>query len=233
MSPRRLFALVTIAFTSLSTGLGASAQSAPRLYDTQPPTDSAYVRVILANREGPVDVTIDGRIRIRKLNPGEASDYMVIPNGPHTIGLHLAGKSAAQTTATFEAVRGRAISLAFTALKPGSPPFTFEDKANSNKLKAGLTVYHLDPDSGDFDVLTGDKNTKVFSNLVFGTSSFKQVNPISIDLVAAPVDAKSADVRAALAMSPGGTYSLLLLPAQTGKSRGRVIQNQIERYTGP
>ena len=230
---RGLVALLAVTASGLSAGVVAHAQSAPQLYDPQPPADSAYVRVLLVSQEGPVDVAVDGRVRIRKLNPGDASDYMVIPNGQHTIALHLAGKSKAHTSTTLEVVRGRAISVAFTTLKPDTAPLIFEDKANSNKLKAALTVYHLDSGSGNFDVFTGDKSTKVFSNLAFGTSSSKQVNPISIELLAVPVDSKSSDLRADLAMSPGGAYSLLLLPTQASKSKARIIQNQIERYTGP
>lgn len=217
----------------MSLGLHAAAQSAPRLYDPEPPAESAYVRVLLASQEGPVDVVVDGRVRVRKLTAGDASVYMVIPHGLHTIAVHLTGTSSALTSTRLEVIRGRAISLAFQSLQPGSAPFVFEDKANSNKLKASLAVYHLDPRSGNMDVLTGDASTKVFSNLSFGTSSFKQVNPISVELITTQVDAKSPVSHAAVTMAPGGTYSLLLLSGQTGKARIQITQNQIERYTGP
>jgi alginate O-acetyltransferase complex protein AlgF len=230
---RRSISLLALAAALACTGLTVGAQSAPRLYDPEPPTDSAYVRVILATNEGPIDVVVDGRVRVHHLKAGYASDYMVIPNGQHRVALHFLGKPTAQVTAAIEVIRGRSMSLAFTTLKSDTTPSIFEDKANSNKLKAALTAYHLDPAAGPVDILTMDRGTKVFSNLTFGMSASKQVNPIFVELLATPIEVKAPETRASVAMSAGGAFSLLLLPGKDGKSRLQVIQNQIERYTGP
>ena len=209
-----------------------TAQPAGLLYDPEPPVDSAYVRVVLAAREGTVDVMVDGRMRVQKLASGEASEYMVLPAGKHTIAIHPTGKPVAHFSTAFDVLKGRAMTLAFTTLKPGTVPVVFEDKANSNKLKALLAVYNLDAKIGALDILTADGNTKVFSGVAYGTSASLPVNPISIDLIAVKSGDKASQTRTSLAMTQGGTYSVLLLPGDGGKLVARAVQNKIERYTG-
>lgn len=226
-SCQRLFT-VLFSFSVVS----VSAQPTGLLYDPEPPAESAYVRVIQAAREGVIDVWIDGRSRIQKLGPGEASEYMVLAAGKHTIALHLTDKQSAQLTTTLEVVRGRATTIAFTSMKPDSTPIIFEDKVNSNKLKALLTAYHLTDKTASLDVLTLDGKTKVFSSVAYGASASIQVNPISIDLIAAKVGEKIPQASTSLTMSQGGTYSVLLLPGEGGKLVARSVQNKIERYTG-
>lgn len=210
----------------------AIAQPAGLLYDPEPPVDSAYVRVVLASRDGAVDIMVDGKPRIQKLASGDASEYMVLSAGKHSIAIHPAGKPTPQLSTTFDVVRGRAMTLAFTTLRTDAVPVVFEDKANANKLKALLAVYNLDPKIGGVDVLTADGSTKVFSAVGFGVSTSISVNPISIDLIAAKVGEKIPLVRTSLAMTQGGTYSVLLMPGDGGKLVARTVQNKIERYTG-
>jgi len=210
----------------------AVAQSAGLLYDPEPPANSAYVRVIHVSRAGAVDLYVDGKPRLRNLAGGEAGDYLVIPSGPHTFALHPAGKSAASVSTAIEVDSGRALTVAFPALRADVKPLLFEDKANSNMLKAVLAVYHLDANSGPLDVLTADGKTKVFANVAPGASGHLSVNPITIELIAAKSGDKAVQARASVAMAPGGTYSFLLLPGEGGKPVARAIQNKVERYTG-
>jgi len=234
MSFRFAVRLDRLTLASLLTGLSTMlwAQSAGLLYDPEPPAASAYVRILLASRDAAVDIVVDGQLRIRKLGSGEASDYMVLSSGKHSIAVHPAGKPAAQLTTALEVVRGRAMTVAFTTLRANATPIVFEDKANSNKLKALLAVYHLDATAGALDVLTADGSTKVFSGLAYGASSSILVNPISIELMAAKSGDKASQATVSLAMAQGGTYSVLLLPGDGGKLLARALQNKIERYTG-
>ena len=224
---RQIFAAIFVCWSA-----AVSAQSTGLLYDPEPPADSAYVRVIHAARGGAIDIWVDGRSHTLKLGFGDASDFMVLTAGKHTLALHPAGKQLAHLTTTLDVIRGQATTLAFTALQADSKPILFEDKANSNKLKALLSVYHLAGKVEGLDVLTMDGNTKVFSSVAYGTSASIQVNPITIDLMAAKVGDKAPQARTSLAMSPGGTYSVLLLPGEGGKLLARSLQNKIERYTG-
>ena len=54
------------------------AQPAGTLYDPEPPADSAYVRVVTANHEERFDVHVDGKVRVKNLKAGSASEYMVL-----------------------------------------------------------------------------------------------------------------------------------------------------------
>ncbi len=228
---RRFFYLVTASLVICLNSV-ASAEPTGLLYDPEPPVDSAYVRIVLASPAGVADVFVDGRPRVRKLEAGVASEYMVLAAGKHTLALHLPGKTAALLEAPLEVVRGRAMTVAFTALRADAVPILFEDKANSNKLKALLAVYHLDDKAGPLDVLTADGATRVFSNVPYGASRSIQVNPISIDMIATKVDDKAPQARTSLAMTQGGTYSVLLLSGKGGKLTASAVQNKIERYTG-
>jgi alginate O-acetyltransferase complex protein AlgF len=225
------FSTWVVASTLLGTSLSGAAQPAGMLYDPEPPADSAYVRVIHAG-VGAVDVSVDGRVRTKKLSSGEPSEYLVFSGGKHVVALHPAGKSATTTTATIEVISGRAKTIAFTALKSDVAPVVFEDKANSNKLKALLAVYHLDPKIGPLDVFTADGTTKVFTGLVYGGSASIQVNPISIDLIAVKSGDKVAQTKVSMTMSQGGTYSFFMLPGSNGKLVSRAAQNKNERFTG-
>ena len=216
----------------LAQAAAAGAQSSGLLYDPEPPANSAYVRVIHISRQSAVDLIVDGKPRVRNLSGGEASDYLVIPAGQHTFALHPAGKSAASVSTTMDVDSGRAITVAFPALRADAKPLVFEDKANSNMLKAVLAVYQLDTRSGPMDVLTADGKTRVFTNVASGASSQLSVNPITIELVAAKSGDKAIQARATVAMAPGGTYSFLLLPGEDGKVVARAVQNKVERYTG-
>ena len=228
----KMFLRLAFASLLLCLSVVARAQPAGLLYDPEPPLDSAYVRVILASRDGAVDVMVDGRMRIQKLAAGEASEYIVLSAGKRTISVHPTGKSVAHLSTSLDVVRGRAMTVAFTALRADVAPVVFEDKANSNKLKALLAVYHLDSKAGPLDVLTADGNTKVFSNVAYGASSSIQVNPISIALMATKAGDKVSKASTSLAMTQGGTYSIFLLPGEGGKTVARALQNKIERYTG-
>lgn len=210
----------------------AQAQPAGLLYDPEPPADSAYVRVVLASQDQAVEILIDGRKKIEKLKTGEASDYMIVPAGKHSITLRSTGKPATTLTTTLDVVHGKVITLAYVSLRPNYAPNIFEDKANTNRLKAILAVYHLDGKAGPLDVLTSDTGVKVFTNVLYESSTSIHVNPISIELMAAKTGEKIPLARATLEMKQGGTYSMLLLPGQDGKLTAKIALNKIEKYTG-
>jgi alginate O-acetyltransferase complex protein AlgF len=217
---------------------GGAAHSQPTgvLYDPEPPADSAYVRILVASRETPVDVWVDGKVRIPKLEAGALSEYMVLTAGPHTLALNSSGKPTSTVTSKIDVTNGRAMTVVFTALQAEAKPVLFEDKANSNKLKALLTVYHLSEQTGPLDVTSADGKTKVFAGLTFGTSRSIPVNPIDIELLATQSepnkDGKEAKATSRVSMTAGGTYSVVLLPTKGGGLIAKSFRNTIERYTG-
>lgn len=225
----RAAALSAAVVLGLGLAPAAVAQGTGLLYDPQPPADSAYVRVI-ALGNAPVDVVLNGSRRIKAMSAGEPSDYLVLPAGSHHFELRGSGSAVRQATVAVQA--GRALTIAFVSPQSDAAPLLFEDRPNTNKLKALVAVYHLHAKSGALDLLAGDGSTRVFSAVNYGASNALSVNPITVDLFAAAAGEKSRISSTSLTMSPGGTYSLFLVPNDKNalELRGRV--NRVERYTG-
>jgi alginate O-acetyltransferase complex protein AlgF len=231
---RRLLCSASIGWLFCA-GSNAIAQPAGLLYDPEPPADSAYIRVLVVQSETAIDVSVDGKQRATKLSAANASDYLVLPKGKHVIGLHAAGKSNAITSYTIDVIPGKALTLAFPALKADAAPSIFEDKTNTNKLKSLLSAYHLDGKAGALNILTADGKTKVFSNLAFGASNAIAVNPISIDLIATKATDSASTAGAtktSLSMTAGANYSVFLVPNGQGMLVAHATQNKTEKYTG-
>jgi alginate O-acetyltransferase complex protein AlgF len=230
-SPRRRALLSAFALTA-AVGLSSpvAAQSTGLLYDPQPPADSAYVRIIVLGTM-PVDVALNGVRRIKGMTAGEPSDYLVLPAGAHRFELRSTGSPVREATVNVQA--GRALTIAFVSPQPDAAPLLFEDRPNTNKLKALVAVYHLHAKSGPLDVLAADGGTRVFSAVAYGTSSALSVNPITVDLHAANPGDKGRLASASLSMTPGGTYSLFLVPGDKNALELRARVNRVERYTGP
>jgi alginate O-acetyltransferase complex protein AlgF len=206
-------------------------QTTGALYDPQPPADSAYVRVIVANASGPIDIWLDGKLRLPNTAPTAPSDYMVVRAGKHKLSLHPAGKAQSFET-QLDVIAGRSVTVAITGLSAHATPQTFEDKANTNKLKAVLTVYNLAPHAGSVDFLTADGATKVFSGVAPGTTASLAVNPITVELLATKTGDKTALARTSLILGQGQTYSVVLLPANADKVLLKSGINTLERYSG-
>jgi alginate O-acetyltransferase complex protein AlgF len=223
--------LAAFAIAAISAGTASvHAQPAGQLYDPIPPSDSGYVRVILVG-ETPIDIQVDGKPRVAKLKGSEVSDYMVLKAGMREITLMPQGKSAGALKYKLDVPQGKAVTVAFSALKADAAK-VHTDTANTNKLKSVLGVYHLHEKAGALDVSTADGSTKVFTNLAPGASNFLSVNPISVDLVAGKAGAAPGNDTAKLSMTQGSTYSLFILPGAGGKTQLVALQNKTERYTG-
>lgn len=214
----------------LSCWLLGFAYAESLLYDPEPPADSAYVRVMAVAANQALTVQVDGKPRGSRLERGVPSDYMVIPAGKHAITLFAAGHREAKYSATLDVIAGRAMTVAFTSEDGKVPPQLFEDHANANKLKAVLAVYPLAPRFAALDIRSADGKVSVFSGLAPGAMRTISVNPVKIMLAAFQESRSLASL--SLDMAPGGTYSILLLPAPHDGVRAQVVQNKVERYTG-
>lgn len=220
-----------LVLVSLFAGLTqAHAQSTGRLYDPEPPADSAYVRVLVAETGPALDVRVDDKPRLRQVGRFDFSDYMVIPEGRHVIAISLAGQTAVLRSYALEVVRGKSLTLAFGTLQ--AQPVIFEDKGNTNRLKAQLTAYNMTAHpAAAVTVATADGAAKVFSDLAAGASAALQVNPIAVDLQASEPKGKPA--RFHLEMSSGATYSLLVYRDAQARLQVRALANRTERFLGP
>jgi hypothetical protein len=206
------------------------AQTAPGLYDPEPPANSGYLRLLHTSSDGALDLLVDGKIRITQLARGTPSDYLVLPSGKHTLELRQAGKI--RLSLPFELASSNVTTLVFSTLTANSKPLLFDDKIIANKLKATLAVYHLQPSIESVDIITADGKLTVFPALAAGGTAVRAVNPIAIELAVTKSGSPLQIAQAKLNLSQGGSYSLFLLPDSSGKIIATALQNKIERYTG-
>lgn len=224
------FLLSSVTFVLLLWSCTAlNAQTAGRLYDPEPPVDSAYVRVVLAGDLGKMAVSVDGKVRIPSVASNQVSDYMVLKAGKHQLDLNASTKSPLKLSMSLDVIPGRAMTVVFT---PTMPPTVIEDKTGSNKLKAMLSVYQFASNQKPLDVFTSDGKTQVFANLAYGKSAAIAVNPIAVELMIQASGDPISLGKAAVSMAQGNSYSIILLPEKNGKTKSVVIQNKVERYTG-
>ncbi len=215
----------------LATVSGLAFAQTAALYDPQPPADSAYVRVLVGNATGNIDVAVDGKPRVTNLPVGEPSDYLVLSAGKHKLTVQTKGKPVSADI-SLDVVAGRATTVAWAELQNEAKPVLFEDKANGNKLKAVLAVYNLHAKLGAIDILSADGSTRVFSKVAANASASMAVNPLTIDLMATKPDDKTALGTVAMAMGQGASYSIVVTAGDAGKPVVKSFTNKVERYTG-
>ena len=223
---KRVFRASALALAVLLMPALATAQSTGRLYDPMPPDDSAYLRIVQVGAGKPVDVLIDGKVRVRQLASRNPSPYLVIPAGKHAIQLGSSKGPKVDLVADGKS----AYTIAFPSAAAGAKGLVFTDRTSTNRLKAMLAVYHLAPSAGTVNVSTADGKTRVFGDLKPGAPAILEVNPIKVNLAVT----SSAKTKAAssLDMKQGSAYSIFLFPSNGKGMSPLTIENQRERYTG-
>lgn len=224
--PRRLL----ISMLGIASITAAFAQPAGTLYDPEPPQDSGYLRVFWAAAKGAVDIWVDGRLRASTHKAGTVSDYLIVPAGVHTIAIRDVGAKKDKTTAQLELQRGGAVTMAFVDTPNNLAPFVFQDKANSNKLKAMLSIYNLHPKLETLSVTTADAKTKVFSDVAYGKHASLQVNPIQAELSIFTASDTKESGRAKLAMSAGSNYSIFVSAQENERIHVSTVESKTEKY---
>ena len=220
--------LATACVIGLALPTLTSAQSTGRLYDPMPPDDSAYLRIVQAGSGKPVDVLVDGKVRLRQLASRNPSAYLVIPAGKHVIQLQSGSTKGPKTTVN--AASKGAYTLAFPASTGTAEGTVFVDRTSTNRLKSMLAVYHLAPATGSVDVTTADGKTTVFDDIKPGSPAILEVNPIKVQL--AVTSQAKATASSSLSMTQGSAYSVFLFPSKGKGISPLTVENQRERYTG-
>ncbi len=195
------------------------------LYDPQPPANSAYVRVLVGSGGKPADVSVDQRPRLRNLEVGTPSEYMVLTAGQHELAVK-SGNQQVAVKITAEATRSLTVLL--PEVTSQAKPTVIEDKTNSNKLKAIISAYHLGGTS-PIDVWTTNGQIQVFNALAPLSSASLVVNPVKLDYMVTAVGQKTALADAQLIMKPGEAYSIVVSRDAAGQVSTRAFTNAIER----
>ncbi|NQW83753.1 MAG: DUF4397 domain-containing protein [Alcaligenaceae bacterium] len=220
-----------VAMLFLAIASSVSAQTSGGLYAPDPPPGSTYIRFLVSQSDGPVDILVDGRSGVTKLPAGQASPYLILPGGKHSIELRSSGASQTTLKSEIEVSQGRAATVAFTSLAANSLPLLLTDKTAANQLKALLTLYNLQPGGSELDVLIADANTKVLAGVAASASASIAVNPISVKLAVVKRGETSALAQVQLSMAAGGAYSIFVLNDVNGKLQVLSSQNRTEPFT--
>ncbi len=208
-----------------------SAQTSGGLYAPDPPPGSTYIRFLVAQSDGPVDIVVDGRPGAAKLPQGQASPYLILPGGKHSIELRASGANQTALKTEIEVSQGRAATVVFSSLAANSKPLLLTDKTAANQLKALLTLYNLQTGGPELDVLIADANTKVLAGVGASASASIAVNPISVKLVVVKRGETSSLGQVQLSMVAGGAYSIFVLNDASGKLQVLSSQNRTEPFT--
>ncbi|AGX86482.1 DUF4397 domain-containing protein [Candidatus Symbiobacter mobilis] len=206
---------------------GAQAQPAGQLYDPVPPADSAYLRYVLSAVQGSLEVSLGDAVH--GVDAQKVSAYRIVRAGSHRVGVRAAGSRSPYRYIDVELTPSGATTLVFPDAAGSQPPLRFQDQANTNRLKARITLYHLADKAGPVHLQAGTRT--VFSNVAFGKTASMQVNPVSVTFDA--MDAGNPTNKlatASVSLQQGGTYSLFLLPGTLHPTL-LTLQNQTERYT--
>ena len=166
-----------------------------------------------------------------KLPVGQASPYLILPGGKHSIELRSTGSSQTALKTEIEVSQGRAATVAFASLAANIKPLLLTDKTAANQLKALLTLYNLQPSGSELDVLIADSNTKVLAGVAALASASIPVNPIAVKLVVVKKGETSAIGQVQLSMAAGGAYSIFVLTDANGKLQVLSSQNRTEPFT--
>jgi alginate O-acetyltransferase complex protein AlgF len=161
-----------IALGWLTIGIvAAEAAGDEALYDPAPPPDSAFVRVIDARGQGNLQVTVgDEAIAVPATG---VSPYVVIPQGEEDVAL-----STSTSKVTLAAGKYYTIAL---FVGGATEPTLLEDEILANPAKSGIYVYNFS-DAPSITLYAPKPKVAVVDNLKPGTSAFKSVNAVTVDL---------------------------------------------------
>ena len=199
--------------------LGAVLAQEEGLYAPAPPAEAAFVRVLNADTAtaGEVAPTL-GETTYERLPYGSVSPYRVVLQGTSEF-------RAGSVTASLEFEAGRFYTVTLTEEATLSA-----DPGLENRAQTLLLVYNAS--DTPVNLKTADGSTDVIPDVPPGKVGSIEVNPISVELIAAKPGDKTPLARTSLAMTQGGTYSIFLLPIEGGKLSALAAQNKTERYTG-
>jgi alginate O-acetyltransferase complex protein AlgF len=172
-----------IPFAWIALGLTAAhAAGDDALYDPAPPPNSAFVRIIDARGQGNLTVTI-GQAQVPVPATG-VSQYVIVPQGEQDVAL-----STSSSKVTLAA--GKYYTLAFY-VDGATTPKVMEDEILTNPAKSGVYVYNFS-DAPSVKLYAPQPKVAVVDNLKPGSSAFKSVNAVTVDLALMDGEKKVAD----------------------------------------
>jgi alginate O-acetyltransferase complex protein AlgF len=174
---RRLFLFAALAAAAATP---AFAEGDAGLYDAPPPPNSAFLRIIDARGTTGLAATLGDKAVT--LTDSAISGYAIVPAGTVKIA---AGEAAGDVT--IEA--GKFYTVALFAAGAASP-LLLEDKVIANPAKSGVYLYNFG--SAEATLFAPKQKVAVIEKVAPGTSGFREINAVTLDLEVRSGEAVSA-----------------------------------------
>lgn len=202
----------------LAGGSAAALAAGPKLYETGPAQDAAFIRFI--NGTDQKLEVVSGKARMELLPGKPYSEYLSVkPNnelkGEFEGG---AGKSAIAVK-TKPGSFSTVVALVPAGEKKVVTRVVTETPDDFNALKAFIALYNLDPACKGATVQVEGRTSILFSGVAAGTMQRRAVNPVAFGvqlLCDGKPTGKAVDVGG---LAAGMRYSLVLVPAAGTGSR--------------
>jgi hypothetical protein len=200
------------------------------LYDPEPPQNSSYLRIIHAGSNDLYDVSIDGKIRIRNLKPGLASEYLILPSGIHQIEMANISHSEKVIKVRAPVVSGHSFTYAFLAYADMTKPEIFDDISTGSRLKAQLMVYNISSNFKKVDLLAAGEKKPIFEDIDKYASRYLAVNPVEVNIQFARPQTKKLISNQSITLIAGRSLSIFLLSIPQGGAVTTQQFNAVEKY---
>ena len=170
---------------------------------------------------GPLDLQVDGALRLRRVAEGTATVYLRLPSGRHTLVVRRStGGRRALARLRVVLRAGRAHTVAATG-RPGQPRLRLlVDDRRRLRRAPRLRLVHLLPGGPALRLGYPEDGTTAVRRLAYGAASpHRRVADTALYGAELPIELRDAAaertmVRAALGLRRGRVYSLFVIPAR-------------------
>ncbi|MES2188249.1 MAG: alginate O-acetyltransferase AlgF [Pseudomonadota bacterium] len=199
----------------LACGSAAAPAAGPKLYETGPAQDAAFIRFI--NGTDQKLEVVSGKARM-DLQP--ASDYLPVkPNSELKGSFEGAAGKSAIAVKTAPGAFTTVVALVPAGQKAPVTTFITETPDDFNALKSFVALYNFDAGCKGAQVKVAGRDTALFTGVASGAMQRRAVNPVALG-VQLVCDGKPSGKPLDLGtLAAGMRYSLVLVPSAATGSR--------------
>jgi alginate O-acetyltransferase complex protein AlgF len=209
--------LIALAVTAGMASMSAQAQ-APKLYDTGPAQDSAFVRFVNAAPQR-LEV-VSGKARLPLPADKPVSEYLSVkPDADIGGGFEGGGQKAPVSVRTAPGAFSTVVALPGADGKSLRTAVITESPDDFNALKSAVAFYNFDAGCKAAGLQSAAKAVNIFNGVAEKAVQRRMVNPVAL-AVQPTCDGKPRGASVDLGqLQAGQRYSLLLVPAGAGASK--------------
>lgn len=214
-------ALALLAGSSASAGAQAAG---PKLYETGPEQDSAFVRFVNGLDQPVQVVPEDGRNRLVLPLDKPAGDFLTVR--PDTVlkgSVEARGQRAAVSVKTAPGAFSTVVARSAGAGKPFVLTVLSETPDDFNALRASLAFANLDASCASAGLQTAGKGVPLFSDMAAEQLQRRSINAVRLTVQATCAGKTVGEALELGQLQAGQRYSILLLPGAGAGTAPRVL----------